>query len=261
MSDFEEPQSSFEDEKPKNTFDSDLSQSTFADEEPKLKRGELVIHDRTWQEIWKMALTQPSMETYEDILRDRVVTVGRGATWVFIAFIISYVAGSISQLIFGNLYTFGTESDASFTGGFGIIGIICSPVFAGIGVGFWLIFVGIIHLVARYLLGGQGDYNQIVFGIASFQAPISIIAGLANFVPFVGLCVNFLLWLYSLVLAVIATNAVYQFGWLKAIIAYFALPLLLVCCICGCFIFALSSADGGFQDIIDSLVSPTPFGR
>ena len=234
--------------------------STFADEEPKLKRGALVVHDRTWLEIWRMALTSPKLETYEDILRERIQTMGRSLTWMFVALTISNAANGGSQILYGNnQFNFNNNAEPLFdTTLVGLGFIIGSPILAGIGIVLWLFFLGLNQLIARYILGGTGTFEQLAFTTTAFYAPVAILSGLASFGGPVGSCGSALLGLYVLYLALVAMNATHQFGWTKAFIATYFVPLLLLCCMCAGIIMLVGSlsTDGTFQDILDSFISP-----
>ena len=262
------PSSDLVPEKPKRTLDPDLPSSTFADEEPKVKNEEL--YDRGWLEIWRMALTSPKLETYQDILRERVQTLGRALTWLYISLVISTVAGGATQILFsGNQFSFGNNNNnvepLFDTRLFGIIQIVGSPLWAALGLLIFLFFMGINHSIARFLLGGSGTYERLIFATASYYAPIGILSGLASFAGPIGGCGSALLGLYVLWLALVAMNAAHGFGWGKAFLATYIVPILLLCCMCFGLIFLIGaiadSSDTIFQDIIDSLVSPTPIGR
>ncbi len=67
--------------------------------------------------------------------------------------------------------------------------------------------------------------------MAAYSAPLAIINGWITYsddiIPFSGYLL-LLLFLYGLVLSVIAVKAVYQFSWLKSLIANFFLPVTLI---------------------------------
>jgi hypothetical protein len=84
-----------------------------------------------------------------------------------------------------------------------------------------LIEVGLTHVVARKL-GGKETYAKLAFGFAAFFAPLEVISGVLE-----ALNSEFLVWVsivmycvYVPLCGVIATKAVYQFGWGKAIVSF-----------------------------------------
>ena len=124
----------------------------------------------------------------------------------------------------------------AFSRGTGLGGAVWALITAIVG---FLIFVGVIHIVTK-ALGGQGDYGRYAYQVAAFYAPLSIIASLLGLIPLLGGCLGFIVWIYELVLAVIATQAEYKVDTAKAIIAL-VIAVIVFAVVFGCIGGALAS--------------------
>jgi hypothetical protein len=244
-----------------SSFDNE-PQSTFADEKPELQPGEVALHNRSWIEIWQMAITRPSVATYEDILRDRVVTVGRGLTWVVLSFFLAIFVSVILQIILGESFTYGDNNSLGYDGDFGVLTLFCVPFVVAIALAIWIAIVGINHLVAQAMMQGSAKFDQVVFAMAAFTAPLTIINVIVGYIPVIGEIIYILVWIYAFALAVIALKAAHQFDWLKSIFSNSVLLGFGACCICGLVYSLLADpSNNAFQEFFDSLFTPTPFGQ
>ena len=80
------------------------------------------------------------------------------------------------------------------------------------------IFIGVLHVIAK-LLGGNGQYSQLVYLYSLYAAPISILSG----IPFIGIILGIVLGVYGVYLETLAIKEVYGLSTSKAILVW-ALP-------------------------------------
>lgn len=198
---------------------------------------------RSWREIWGLALTRPSLETYQDLLTDTNVSLSRAALWLYITYTINIALGALAQYIFGaTSFTTSNAQQVEIGKEVYLIGAVCAPLWAVVGVLVWILILGVIHLVAKYMFGGTGNFDAMAFASAAFQAPMLIAYGVISIIPFVGLCLVLPMVVYSMFLGVISINAVHNIGWAQSLITYFALPIMLFGCACACIILIISLA-------------------
>jgi hypothetical protein len=131
-----------------------------------------------------------------------------------------------------------------FTGVTSIWGVLGGIVASIIG---FLIFVGLLHLVAR-LLGGTGSYQMYAYLMATIWVPLSIVSGIIGLVPLVGGCLGFIVTIYELILAYYATRVEQNLTQGRAIIVVLT-PLLIGLCLLGCVIAVGLSAIGALVNM------------
>lgn len=130
----------------------------------------------------------------------------------------------------------------SMLGGTAIVLLCAAPIGAAMGVLGFAINAAIVQWVAG-LFKGTGNYNQLIYAIASFSAPISLVSGLVSalsFIPYVGMCfsvLSFAISIYTIVLMVMAVKGVNKFGWGEAV-GSVLLPGLVIGILCFCIVFA-----------------------
>jgi hypothetical protein len=214
--------------------------------------------DLTWSEVWEIVISQPSIETFQTILRDVNANTTRGLTWVLIAGFVSGVVNVLAQAVFGLAFLpvgFGNNDVLSFSL---ICSVILIPISAVLTLIVFLIMALIIHVGAS-ILGGKGQFDALSYSFASFYAPLSIIGSVVGFVPCLGFLAAIGIGFYQLYLSVIAVKTVHGFGWFQATLSVFIIPIALTVLFMCCFILILAPAIGGtFEDIINTLVTPTP---
>ena len=221
----------------------------------------------SWSEVWISALTKPSVETYESLVRDPGASANKAYGWVFICALIGYAISSVISLAIGALFE--TSSIAGFNTGalFGssLFALVCCvPIFAILAVVGLIINSGLTQFVAR-ILGGTGTYSELVYANAAYTAPLSLVSSIVGAIPFVNLCLGIPLAIYYLVLAVIATNAVNKFGWGKAVFSALIVPVAIILFVtCGAIAVITGLAVTGpqigdvFSDIVRELSTPVP---
>jgi MFS family permease len=214
----------------------------------------------SWSEVWINALTRPAVETYERIVHDPRASSNRAYGWVFISALIGYVLSIPIGLVMAGLFD-GSSIAGLNTGVIGspIIQLICAPFAAILAVVGLVINAGLTQLIAR-ALGGTGTYSELVYAYAAYTAPLSLITSILFAIPIVNICLGIPLTIYTIVLAVIAINAINKFGWGKAIASAIIIPLAIIVFV-ACMVIAvlalLGPAIGNvFSDIARELSTP-----
>ncbi|MCI0712261.1 MAG: YIP1 family protein [Chloroflexi bacterium] len=211
-----------------------------------------------WQEAWQKAVTEPSPETFQELIADPNANTNRAMTWIFVVGLIIGLMSVVAQAIFGagSLFFFGgSSSDAAGMGGGLICGVIMIPI---IGVLFIIgsyIAVGIQHLCAK-ILGGDGNFADMYYAYATYTSPLTIISSLVSIIPILGALISIPIGIYQLVLNVIALKAVYKYGWFQAVLTFF-LPAIVIGGLVFCCIIALAgSIESVFDNINSTLEAP-----
>jgi hypothetical protein len=93
--------------------------------------------------------------------------------------------------------------------------LVAIPLYALLVVLFWAIFAGSAQLIAQ-LFRGNGTHKQLSYVFAAFSAPLTIIFSLLSLVPQTGIP-QILLYLYWVVLYILAIRAVNQFSFIRAL--------------------------------------------
>jgi hypothetical protein len=172
----------------------------------------------TWSQVWNKAILQPSVETYESLIRDPSADMNRGLKWVFVVSLILIILNSLGFGLVNNI-----EGDSVDQ-----VWLICfAPVGASLVVLFIVISASINHFIAG-ILGGHGERRDLVYCIAAFSAPIVLISAFLVLIRYANILSTLLYW-YQIVLSVIAIKSVYKLSWLRAIISALLFPILLFC--------------------------------
>jgi hypothetical protein len=201
-------------------------------------------------QIWTRALTKPSEFTYADLAASPRAKATTAFLWMFVASLIQFFLSAIVQRqMMSNFQRYGLNiGQLGNTGGIGaiLISMICvAPILAALSTLMFAIMTGIMQWLAR-MFGGTGTYDQLAYALAAIAAPLTILAGILGLfsaIPYAGLCfglIGFLVWIYVLVLQLMAIKGVNRIGWGGAIGAYF-IPILVIGFICSC-LFGVSIA-------------------
>jgi len=218
----------------------------------------------TWSEVWINALTKPSVETYERLVRDPNASTNKAYGWVFICSLIGVLLSSLIGMGIGGLFDAGSIAGFNYGTLFGVSIfqlLCCAPIVGVLAVFGIALNAAITQLIAR-ALGGTGTYSELVYAYAAYTAPYTLVTSILFAIPFVSFCLGIPLSIYSIVLTVISVNAVNKFGWGKAIVSAFVLPLvIIVLSICAAvFLLTLLGPTIGdvFSDIVRELSTPVP---
>ena len=139
----------------------------------------------TWMDVWISAITEPSSKTFENILRDPSASARRAYGWIFFSSLFGFFITFLLQIIINKkeFDTLGVNPSAPLALGiFGGILLCAAPlasIFAVIGV---MINTGLTQWIATGL-GGKGSFSQLVYAVAAFTAPITLISSLIAPIP------------------------------------------------------------------------------
>jgi len=204
----------------------------------------------TWQEVWRMALTEPNEEAYTAILADPQASARRGYLWYGLAYTLVF-AIQVTAWSAGWSSAFSTRTSSFHPSA---ILFLCLPFAGALAVLLLIIGAGIQHIIAR-LLGGEGTFDHMVYALSAFQSPIVLVSTLIGLIPVVG-CFGALIGLYGLALNVVAVKAVYKFELGRALLTVFWwIP---VGCVCSFLFFCLGGPAIGniFGNILTQMATP-----
>jgi hypothetical protein len=177
-------------------------------------------------QVWTMAFTSPSEETYARIVRDPNASIGRALMWFVVASFIGSMISVLANAIFGSFSNFTDFAELGeyapmfedLMGTFGMMQLICIPVGVVIGLIIFLFHTGVIHFIAG-ALGGTGNYSDLIYSFAAFTAPFSLVYNLILAIPVVQ-CFGVFTGFYALFLGMLALKVVHRFEWGKVIGTY-----------------------------------------
>jgi hypothetical protein len=188
-------------------------------------------------QVWINALTKPNEQTFAQMVESPNATLKTAFLWIFIAGAFSWFVSSIFGLIFSAIGLTAQTPAQQFGGaasGFGVllaIAVCGAPIFGALSVVGLIINTGITQFVAG-LFGGTGSFTKLAYGFAAILTPVTLVTGLISIfsaIPLLGICIgllNILISIYVLVIEVIATKAVNNFGWSKAAVSVLLIPML-----------------------------------
>ncbi len=203
-----------------------------------------------WLPVWIKAVTKPNEQTFVEITEHPDMSSKTAYIWIFIAGTLSGIIQAIAttaRVAMGLGSPFqqipGMEQyiPQSTGGGAGtslIAGLCASPVAGLVSVVVFAIIVAIVQWIAK-LFGGTGTYDKLLYAFAAITVPVSIVSSLLSLltlIPFIGACfgiLSFGLFLYSIVLQVMAVKGVNRLGWGQAT-GSVLLPGCVVVFLCAC---------------------------
>lgn len=223
-----------------------------------------------WFSVWRDALTRPSDQTFATIAQSPNAKLTTALLWVFLGSLVnilfaSLVQGALFRQMMQNSNIGGNEFPRMVGGG--LVAAICgAPIGAIVSVVGFVIFVGVVQLIAK-MFGGSGTFEQLAYATAAIVAPFSLINSVFTLlaaIPFVGLCfglVSLLAVVYVVALEVMAVKGVNQFSWGAALGSYFLPFLVLICCVSIGVIGILRALGPGINEIFNSIqqsLTPAP---
>jgi hypothetical protein len=174
----------------------------------------------SWFQVWRSALTRPSVATYADLLLDPKVSLRRAAAWLYLSALLSYLAGvGIQAAVFPSALA-QVIRDAGQTAPQGlqmaptvllVLSLACTPFLAALFLVLYLVGFGILHFIASSL-GSQGSFTDLVYAHAAFQAPLTLLTTLIGMIPLVN-CLTLPMALYSFGLQLLALKAATRMSW------------------------------------------------
>jgi hypothetical protein len=155
-----------------------------------------------WHEVWSMVLASPGEETFQRILTDPRVSLGRALMWL--------VLGAVVSIGITLLPIMSSLPRPSFF-------VILWGVMTLVLVLALFIYSSVLQLAAR-LLGGSGTHREFVYSYAAFSAPLYVIRALVGLLA-AGPIFGYAIMIYEILLTAMALRAVNRFGWPRAVVA------------------------------------------
>ncbi len=173
---------------------------------------EPVMIPAAWNDIWKMALTRPTVETFTLLAHAPGISSRRAHLWIFLSALVgSILAGAVSTffsiLLGGQASTGPSQFDLLLLAPF--IGLVALVLFI-IGVG--------IELLCAHALGGKGIYLRLAYAMATFVAPLLVIGSILSAIPLLNVT-NGPIVLYGTWLSIVAVRAITHLTWPKALLS------------------------------------------
>jgi hypothetical protein len=160
------------------------------------------VSSRKWYEIWRDVWTNPGVEAFWSILKERDHSATRGFIWIGVTSLILGLAGAITSIPV--LQSTNSQLPGWINSGGSIVTGLCTliltPVFTIIGM---MILTGIFHLIAK-LFGGNGTWGDLVFCIAAVVAPASVISGVVGIFGGIFSQVRVFFFLVAIIFGIIA---------------------------------------------------------
>jgi hypothetical protein len=204
-------------------------------------------------DTWIAAFTKPKEETYARIAAQPSASATKAFLWVFLASLLTSLVSLVASLG-GQMENFrqmlppeiARELPVGADPSIGIGTVICGAPFGAIfAVLFFAISTALVQWVAK-LFGGTGSFDKLAYAFSSIYVPYSIVGavlGLLGLIPFVIFLtgpISIALWIYTLVLAVLAVKAVNRLDTGKAAGAVLLPWLVIFLVICCCLIIGVS---------------------
>jgi hypothetical protein len=207
-------------------------------------------------ETWARALV-PSESNFDQIARDPNASTGRILLWITAAAVIGSTlyallsAGLNAALDLPPLLPGMPDPGSSLATDLlcGVpIGVILAIVSSVIG-------AALTHFLAT-AMGGRGKFTQLWYAFAAIMVPTYLINSILLAIPCVNLLVLFTA-LYTLLLTIVATKAVHQFGYGQAVMSSLVVPIgavILVACGTIVILALLGPAIGDvFSEIVNEI--------
>ena len=178
----------------------------------------------SWLEVWRLALTRPTEETFRKLADDPNGSLGRALRWIAITSAISYLITASAQLLFsslaagpGLLEALEQEAGLLLTEGLMVAGVYACglPIVVLVSIVGMLIYSGVLQITAS-AFGGDGTFAEMAYALAAFIAPLTLISGAIGWIPWVN-CLTIPLGIYSLLLTLLAVKSVTRISWGKTI--------------------------------------------
>ena len=217
-------------------------------------------------DTWIEAFTKPKEETYAKIAAQPSASTTKAFLWVFIASLLTSIVGAVASLggqmdslrqllppeIARELPVGGAQS-------IGIGTVICgAPIGAIFAVLFFAIGTALVQWVAK-LFGGTGTFDKLAYTFSSIAVPYSIVTAvltLLSIIPFVGILtglISFALWIYAIILGVLAVKAVDRLDTGKAVGAVLLPGLVIFLIVCCCIILGVSALMPVMRDTFQGI--------
>jgi len=176
--------------------------------------------------VWLRTLLWPTPTTFESNISAPEATIGRACIWVFLGNLLTYWLAFLMNMIISDI---STEFITQYWKTLLWSALVFVPLISFLGVVVLIVGTGVAQMLAR-LFGGLGTYTKLIYALATFVAPLSILRiVLDDALHLQG--ASILLWIYGCILTVIAFKSLHRFGWKPALAlgiplaSIFAVPL------------------------------------
>lgn len=198
------------------------------------------VEPMSWPDLWALAITSPTPQAYEEILANPRAQ-NNPMLWVGFSSALAMIFSTVVGLMFGGFQipaymTAGMtpaeiEEFRSFMASSTAAGVICYVPIAIVGaiLGF-MVSIFFLNLWCK-LVGGQGTYGNLLFSVAAFHVPLTVIMGAIGSVPLLNF-VSIPILIYMQYLTLCAVKATHRFGWGKTILAAWVIPLIIFIVLC-----------------------------
>ena len=210
---------------------------------------------QAWTEVWLKALSQPSVETYQDFVSRPGVSSRRAYIWVFLGALVGSALWLLGILFFSSWSALGVKQPSDLVGvyAFLIPAFTCLVPLGGLIAILNLIFrAGISQVIAR-ALGGSGTYTELSYAFGAYLAPLGIVGGALSLVPFLN-CLTILVGIYSLFLNILAIRSVHRFGWGKALVSSVGILALILMFLAGAVIVVLVVLGPAIGNVFSNII-------
>jgi hypothetical protein len=189
-------------------------------------------------QVWSMALTSPTENTYNRITHDPNAGMGRAILWFLVTSFIGSTISVLSNMLFGNTAALSRLSEwfdvapelAKLQIQNSPFQLVCIPIITVAGLLILLIQTGMVHYIAG-VLGGKGAYSDLVYASVAYSAPFFLVYTVISVIPIVQCLLPFLS-LYAIYLALLALKVVHRLDWGKSIATYVILVVIILVLSC-----------------------------
>lgn len=187
----------------------------------------------SWFQVWKRALTRPTVATFEELIGAPDAQTGRAYQWVLVSSVIGALLTMVLLSVVINKFLTGPGYEppglAAMVGE-SLCALACAgPIGGVLAIVLFAIGVGVVQLIAR-VLGGAGEYADLTYAFAVFQAPLTLVSGVfvtallgvMLLIPSIGPSLGYFSYVPLLAyvwFAIVAIKAVNRFAWPKAALA------------------------------------------
>lgn len=181
----------------------------------------------SWNDVWTMVITRPSVETFQTILDDPAASPVRGLRWVYLTLIITTFV--TLNALFNNAALLEQMSEimgaapellrSSF-----FISLLCTaPIASILGTGIFAVFCWAVSYLAGRLANSISPEQQraTIYALAAGAAPMNLIGALFAIIPVLGI-LGLAASLYQIFLGVQGVRAVYKLELQQAAVSVIA---------------------------------------
>jgi hypothetical protein len=220
-------------------------------------------------DTWIDAFTKPSEGTFARIAAQPGASVSKAFLWVFVASLLTTLVSLVAQSVGmgGQMESLrqllppeiASQLPVGAAPSMGIGAIVCGvPLGALFAVLGFAIATGLIQWVAK-LFGGTGTYDKLAYTFSAITVPYSIAAAvlaLLGMIPLVGILtglISFALWIYLIILEVLAVKAVNRLDTGKSVGAVLLPVVTIILLVCCCVVGVLALMGPVIGNVFDSI--------